>query len=453
MRRSWILGLFALCALLAPLAPLTAADSYVPLAANVALGGATYRTLLIATNTGATPFGFSVTFLPSGTDGTAGSPQPATFTLPAGVTLRLYNAIPQGARGMLALSGAAEIVVSARVEALAANGGVLASAQVPVIGAADSFSAGQQAQLQGLESSASGATTDFGLMNLSGNAAHCTVESFRAGGARIAAPVSLLVPALSNNDFRGALTSLGAASIRDARFAVTCDQTFGTYALVYRPGGPETVVLTPAPSLSGDLTPPPVDAGGVSFNLPGQFANGSTAASFDLPLQAGTQYGQAHIEFDVLLDHWHPAIPLNPMFHNVASFRRSAGARRDRVLYWGLILKGSGDFRTILDMGIPPGANDGTIIHSGAGPWRPHNTYHLVFDYDAAAGTIVFEAFQNGTRVQRLSGPLNNADISNQPGKTVSVDFSSPGIGDGAYFPTLGWTYSNLAVRLIPRSH
>jgi len=33
----------------------------------------------------------------------------------------------------------------------------------------------------------------------------------------------------------------------------------------------------------------------------------------------------------------------------------------------------------------------------------------------------------------------------------VLIDFSSPGIGDGAYFPTLGWTYSNLVVRMTPR--
>jgi len=454
MRRSFILGL---CALLAPLAPLLAGDAYVPLAANLPLGAATYRTLLIATNTGDSSFGFSVTFLASGGDGTAGNPQPATYSLPPGATLRLYNAVPAGARGMLELSGDPQIVVSARIEALAANGNVLASAEVPVFRAAAALAAGGRAQLQSLQQAAGGAGTDFGLMNLATTAAHCTVTGLRANGSRIAEPVGLTLPPKSNNDFAGALPKLGETSIKDARLDVTCDQTFATYALVYRSGGPETVIAEPGARMDSDLTPPPPPPptdGVVTFNLPGQFANGTTFASFALPLKDGTQYGHAHVEFDLYLDHWHQAFPFNPMFHTVASFRRTANKRADRVLFWGLIFKGSGDFRTILDMGIPPGGgSEGTTLKSGKGPWKEHASYHLVLDYDAEAGVIVFAAYQGGNPVQRMTGPLNNTDISNQPGKDVEIDFSSEGIGDGAYFPTLGWKYSNLTVQLTPRSH
>jgi hypothetical protein len=439
-----------LCALLAPLAPLLAADAYVPLAANLALGAATYRTLLITTNTGGAPSDFSITFLASGTSGTAGTAQPSHFTLPPGATLRLYNLVPAGSRGMLALAGSPAIVVSARVEALAANGNVLASAQVPVFPARGARKPGERATLQGLEQNANGAGTDFGLMNLSGSAARCTVDAFRAGGGRIANTAILTLPPLSNSDFRGALGTLGAAPIKDARFDVSCDQPFGTYAFVYRAGGPETVVQGPAAGLDSDLKPDAV--GGVTFNLPGPFANGTTFAGYDLPLQAGTQYGRARIEFDLLLDKWHQLFPGNPNFHNVASFRRSAAKRAERLLYWGLILKGSGDFRTILDMGLVPGTGEGTLIKSGQGPWKEKNSYHLVLDYDAVAGIVVFEAYQGGALVQRMSGPLNNADISILPDKPVRVDFSSAGVGDFAYFPTLGWKYSNLTVQLTPRS-
>ena len=442
-------------------APLRATDAYVPFAVNLPLGAATYRTLLIATNTGNTPFGFTVAFLPSGTDGTAGNAPPSSFGLSPGTTLRLYSQVPAGARGMLAVSGPAELAVSARVEALAANGNVLASAEVPVVTADRVLGAGQHAQLQGLEqpasggSAGSGASADFGLLNLGSVSAHCTVQAFRADGSRIASPVSLTLQPRSENDFAGALGRLGATAIRDARFDLTCDQPFGTYALVYRSGGPETVILGPAAALDSDLTPdsaPPGD-GSFLFNLPGQFANGSTFAGYDLPLPAGVQYGKAHMELDLLLDHWHQPFPFNPMFHTVASFRRTAKSRQDRVLYWGLILKGTGDYRTILDMGIPPGAREGTTLTSGKGPWREHTAYHLVIDYDAEAGNIVFAVYQGGALVQRMTGAVNNTDISNQPGRQLSIDFSSVGIGDGAYFPTEGWRYSNLAVRLTPRSH
>src|SRR6185369_5425176 len=352
VRRSLFLGL---CLLLAPLAPLRAVDAYVPMAANLPLGAATYRTLLIATNTGSANAAFNVTFLASGTNGTAGAPQPSSYGLSPDTTLRVYNAVPAGARGMLAVSGDAAIVVSARVEALAANGNVLASAQVPVVTAAKAFNAGQHTQLQGLQAANGGAVTDLGLMNLSTTAANCTVQSFRTDGGKIANAASLTLAPRSNNDFTGALARLGQTAIKDARFDITCDQTFGTYALIYRPGGPETVVLGPGTVLDSELKP---DGGGgnggdgsVLFSLPGQFANGSTFAGFDLPLADGAHYGHARMELDLLLDHWHQVFPFNPNFHTVASFRRSADRRTDRVLYWGLILKGTGDYNTILDMG------------------------------------------------------------------------------------------------------
>lgn len=448
MRRSWMIGL---CALLAPLAPSMAADAYVPLAAHTTLGAATYRTLLIATNTGSTSAGFSVAFFASNA---SGAPTPSSYSLPPGATLRLYNAVPAGARGMFEIDGSPAIVVSARIEALAGNGNVLASSQVPVITAANAVAAGERASLIGLEHSAAGATSDFGLLNLSNQPAQCTVNAFRAKGGRIGETIRLTLQPRSNRDFAGALAILGQTSIKDVRFDVSCDRVFGTYALVYRSGGPETVVLGPAASLEQDLTPAggggAVD-GGVTFSLPGQFAVGNRFASFDLPLQAGVQYGHARMEFDLFIERWLPTHPLNPNFKNVASFRRSAKSRPERLLYWGLILKGSDDFRTILDMGMAPGEDDGLTIKSGKGPWKPRSSYHLVFDFDAEARRIVFEVYQGGQRLQRLEGPVVFTDIFNLPDKTVRVDFSSDGVGDGAYFPTTGWKYSNLVVKLTPR--
>jgi hypothetical protein len=116
-----------------------------------------------------------------------------------------------------------------------------------------------------------------------------------------------------------------------------------------------------------------------------------------------------------------------------------------------LILKGSGDFRTLLDVGLVPGATEGTTLKSGKGPWQERTLYHLVMDYDAVAGNVLFQAFQGGNLVQQMTGPINNSDITNLPDQLVRVDFSSLGVGDGAYFPTTGWKYSNLSIKLTPR--
>ncbi len=445
MRRRWVIGLLAL---LAPLGSAVAGDLYVPLAANTALGAFTYRTLLILTNTGTTSADLTVTFHPGGSDGAV--PPPATpYSLPPGATLRLYNDVPAGARGMFALSGDPSVVVSARIEALGANGGVLASTQVPVLSATNAIAAGRSARLLGLEQAAAGAVSDFGLINLSTNPAQCTVDAFRSNGGRIGSTIHLSLLPRSNRDFAAALAILGQTAIKDARFDVSCDQLFATYALVYRSGGPETVILDPAASLETELVP--VNDGGVLFTKPGLFANGDEATAFDLPLQNGVRYGKARIEFDLLIDRWRLPHPDNPNFKNVMSLRRPANLRLERVLYCGLILKGSVDYRTILDMGLPfPGAPDGTTIKSGKGPWKERSTYHLVLDYDTVAKRVLFEVYQNGTRIQKLEGPVNATDLSNLPGKNVRVDFSSPGVGDGAYFPTYGWKYSNLVVKLTP---
>lgn len=458
MRRRWILGLWAILAPLAPLAPLWAVDAYVPLAPNLPLGASTYRTLLIATNTGTGATALGVAFLPNGTDGTKAPGAPSSFTIPAGSTLRLYDAVPAGAKGMLSLSGPATILVSARIEALAANGDLLASAEVPVLSGAGATPAGQHVELVGLEQSAQGPGTDFGLANLGTAAANCTISAFKSDGSALGKPISLSLFPLSGSLFPGALPRFGAASIKDGRFDVTCDQPFSTYALVYRSGGPETVALTPAVRLDGSLVPDapvPVDDGSLHFDLAGTFADGANYAAYDLPLAAGTRYGRARIEFDLFLDRFHQLFPGNPNYETVASFRRSATKRADRVLYWGMIIKGSGDFRTLLDLGLPPGSTgvDGTTLKSGKGPWQERTAYHVAIDYDAVGGTILFQAYQGGSLVQELSGAINNTDISNLADQNVRVDFSAVGIGDGAYFPTNGWKYSNLSVRLFPRKN
>jgi hypothetical protein len=461
MRRSWMLALWTLLAPLTPLAALGAGDAYIPLAPNLPLGASTYRTLLIATNTGTATATLAVTFLPNGVDGAKDAVSPSSFPIPAGSTLRLYDSVPAGAQGMLMLSGPKEIVVSARIEGLAANGDLLASAQVPIVsgaGATGATAAGQHVELVGLEQSADGAATDFGLVNVGSATAHCTVQASHADASPLGGPVSLSLFPLSDGFFSGALPRLGATSIQDSRFDVTCDQPFSTYALVYRSGGPETVAMGPAARLDSDLVPdvpvpvPPVpDDGSLHFDLPGPFANGTTYATYDLPLANGTLYGKAHVEFDLYLDRWHTAFPNNPNYESVASFRRSATKRVDRVLYWGLILKGSGDFRTLLDLGLAPGSSEGTTLKSGKGPWQEQTLYHLAMDYDAVAGTVLFQAFQGGNLVQEVTGPINNSDITNLPNEMVRVDFSSVGVGDGAYFPTTGWKYSNLSIQLTPR--
>ena len=66
--------------------------------------------------------------------------------------------------------------------------------------------------------------------------------------------VSVTLAPLSVRVFEKALVTLGVADIDEARFTVSCDQAFFTWARVYKPGGGELNVMTPSPALGHAVT-------------------------------------------------------------------------------------------------------------------------------------------------------------------------------------------------------
>jgi len=432
-RKSALIGL---CALLAGVVPAIAGEIYVPFASNRSVNGTVYQTKVWITNTGPAARQFKVRYINENVDGTQGADIGTDLSVPGGGTLLLGSVAPSGSLGMVEISGSPQLVVNARIDAIGGNGSILSSANVPVVAAGNAIKANTTAHIQGIERTSRGTMSDLGVLNLSNAAAQCTVKAYRSNSTQISQTAVLPLLPLSLLHFENAMAALGESSVSDARFEVTCTKQFFPYAVVFKPGGPETNFVTPSFALDTDVVSGVGNTGAVVVEAPGVFFQAKVGDSFkqiDIPLVEGTSYKKATVEFDLYVDRFPTGI-----FAGVTSMRRT-----DKTLYYGLIVRGDRS-KAILDMGV-----DDDIVDGKSGPWQQRTNYHLTFEYDTVSSRLTFKTARNGTLVETLSGPINHFDLSKNS-KVVRVDFGMTGVADGAYFPPIGWRYSNLKVTFEP---
>lgn len=461
-RKPVVLGTLAL---VAALTPAHAGTVYIPLAPQRAVGTIHYRTEIVAANTGATASPLTTSFLPSG----SASGTPAQVNLLPHTTFVLTNVAPAGREGVLAISGGAQIAVTARIVATDSSGRVLGDVPLPAVGSGQAITAGGTAQIQGISHPVTGTVLRFGVINLGSEVAACTAAAFRSNGSAAGSAVSFTASALSQQAFPAPLSALGTRLFADARVEVTCDQPFYPYALQLGPAAGQASVHTPSLTLKDDatfavaVTRPRGDgdgggggggegrgggsgsggggtgggpvAGQDALSYSGTFLdakpNDSTRA-FTLPLRNGVSYRKITVDFDLYLNQWQ-----TPLFHAVTSLRRN-----DRTLYYGLILRGD-RAKTLIDLGHEQMAK-------GDGPWKERTQYHIRIEADAGSRTITLKVFQGNAVVHTVAGPLVSTDLSVPAGKAISVDFGIGRVADGAYFPPIGWKYSNLSVKAEP---
>lgn len=431
--------LLALLALLVAAPALYAGTVYVPVTKD-GIQSKTYKTKVWVTNTSSVARRFTHLFIPAGSDGTVRNATPETLTVPAGGTLLLSSLAPAGQIGVLEITGAPQLVVTARLDAAAAGAAPVASAHLPVVSSDNLVEGGKTAYLQGLARGQAGLLSNLGILNLGHEASQCTISAFRSNGTQIGTNAVISMAALSNREFADAYGILQESAIADSYFAINCAQDFFAYATVLDPANAQTVYVTPSYSLAsallvpGDTSGPP---GTVQFSVPGVFLDAKSGDSFriiDLPAHPTTRYKKAVVEFDLRVG----PMTLGPRnFYGVTSFRRN-----DRTLYYGLIVRDDRD-KTILDMGV----DDDIVTGSNGGPWKANSNYYVIFDYDTDTEVLTFKLFRAGVLVEQLTGNINHTDIIANS-NLLRVEFGQKGIADFAYFPPIGWRYSNLSVRL-----
>ena len=197
---------------------------------------------------------------------------------------------------------------------------------------------------------------------------------------------------------------------------------------------------TSVPCTDGDFAMEPLPDDAEGFTITGPFLNVSwddLCRAWELPLREGVAYRHVTVEFDLYLDHW-----VTPIFHNITSLRRTSGRKNERILYYGLVVRGD-NRRTLLDFG-----NEKQLKQFSS--WEPGTTYHIVFDVDVPAKRLDMGIYKGEDLMQQMGGKLTAREIKNLPGKLVSLDFSSGGVAFNGYFPPFDSEYSNLKVVLEP---
>ncbi|HXU31546.1 MAG TPA: hypothetical protein VN851_13300 [Thermoanaerobaculia bacterium] len=477
LRRTLLLGAVALGVLL-PL-PALAGDALIPIASNQTVGDTLYVTKLWVTNQGGSARRFTTTFIAVEALGTQATPS-GQITVAPRSTILLTNVAPMGQAGMLLVSGAPQLVVSARLEAFG-QGGALGLANLQAVTGRQVSVADATVVLQGLARRADGLVTSIHVANAAEQAATCVLKAFRKNGQQIAQNMTITNKALSLRSFEDAFSVLGETELSDARFTVSCNKPFYAFARVQKPGTAELEVVSPSATVGraaslasldtdlpqGDAYPEPdesaLDAastelapsdvaadGTFTMNISGEFLRARPVSSFKhytLALRPGLEYGKAEVEFDLELGKWR-----TPLFHGIMGFKRADPDRHQRVLYTGLILRGSNGFKTILDIGKDPRTGEGELVKSNTGPWRERTKYHLKYTYDTVARRVTLQVWHAAQLVQTLAGEINNRDLrSLGEGRQVTLDFGMTGVADGAYFPPVGWVYSNLKVTATPK--
>jgi hypothetical protein len=488
MSRTAVRGFLAL---LAAATPAFAGQVFIPVTGHHSFDSrVAYRTVVWVTNFGPTDAEAVTRFVEQGADGTVPAVgAEASILVPAGATVLLANAAPEGKSGTIAVSGGADFEVRARLEALGVErgepaGAAASSAAVQAVSAANALAPGQVAHLLGLGRQAGGEVTDLGLLNLADQAAVCQVSAFRDDGTRIAPAAAVSVPPLGARGFEDAFALLGELRLAGGRFEVTCDQRFYAFAAVFSAGGAVREAVTPSQGVADEAAAgalPPImaidasepsaaapdatgaaasgfdgsqatagaavpqrstsAAGVVSLLVPGTFLTATDSNSFisySLAAVPGLAYHRATVDFDLTIKDFNKIL----LFTGVTSFRRPNKNRKDRVLYYAMQLVNRNQ-KTILDLGVQD------RLARTQGPWKAGHTYHLTFTYDLRGRQAKLDLFENGQHIYQISGPALHFDLSANA-NPLTVDFGQTGIGDGAYGPPLGWTYANLSVLLLP---
>jgi hypothetical protein len=401
--------------------------------------GVTYDTRLYVANTGTVPRQVTLS-------GVTGAPQ--SFTILGGGTLVLTGLVPGGGRGLLAVDGAPQISVAARLVAADPLGTPLSIVQAPAISGRQTWAAGATAQIQGTERTAATATT-LGLVNLAARATSCTLRAFRIDATQVGGDAIVSVPAQSLREFDDAWHILGQERIADARFTVSCGDPFSAYAKILSADGRRTLFLTPDGSLADSTAtdpspnPPPPASDTVTVTRPGLFfspVEGASALDVPLPVVPGRRYGSATIEFDLTTGLF------APVFNSIAALVQPGDTRTDRTLYFGFHIRGRRS-RTFIDLGVP-------VLEPalrGDFAWQENATYHLKIFYDTKGKSLLLQVSQNGQVVHSVSGGVFNLDLENA-GSGLVLKLGLPGIADNAYFPPIGWQFANLSVTVAPAS-
>lgn len=302
---------------------------------------------------------------------------------------------------------------------------------VPIVTNDNWFQGDETAYIQGLARNTKG-HANIEIMNLGTQAATCTIQLLRPKGTSFGSPLAVTLKALSHevveDPFEDFVTS-GAGM----RAEVHCDEPFYAFGTFVGESAAHFRMLYPL------STPPQEVIETLVVNRPGLFfapVAGNSALDVTLPLVPEVPYRRVTIDFDVNVKKF------TPIFTGLVGMLHAGGPRFGKTLYFGTFIRGARN-KTLVDLGSPV-VEPALRISS---PWKQDALHHVLIVYDAEAATTRMLVTRDGKVVMDAWGGAYNLDIADR-GAPVRVSFGLNGVADGAYYPPIGWRFSNLKVQI-----
>jgi hypothetical protein len=417
---------------------------YIPLPGYSLVGTTAWEPLVQVSNGGAQSANFKQLFLRSDSDGTIRPPVPTSQAL-AG--LQSTGLAPEpGSQGLLELSGPDGFSFSARLQRVDNDD----ATELPVISSENAAAAGDSLYLQDLRRSAT-VVTDWTILNLGWTSANCKISAFSVNGTAIGAPATLVLKPLSSRVFTDVLQTLGITEGEYVRGAVSCDQSFYSFAMARDAATGDVGLIEPSGRGNSGLVLPGqggngntgCPAGGACFEVKGLAFKPSKSVPvkrFSFPVPPGN-YERIHFEMDVKHGGWDPAnrSGKHMLFWLVKN--------RNYYMYGYANFEGPSKNDVIFRHGVAITHPEKIKIISKIAAQEGH-TYHLEYTYDTRQNFLKLDVSENGTVLATINGTPNTNVIDFATGDLGIIDIGFDG-SNPAERPTYGWEYSNLEIQWL----
>jgi hypothetical protein len=307
--------------------------------------------------------------------------------------------------------------------------------KLPLLQESDFYAPGTTAYVQNLVRETD-ASSGLQIFNIATTEATCTVQVLRPKGTLIEQRTGVTVPAVGVIRIADILRKVSMVPSAGINVAVSCDSPFYAMAAYPATNRDNTVVEYPVPALPGQTTAVVLE------NRPGLFLNANSQANANLliplALDPETRYHTMTINFDGAV-----AAPQSFLvFWNIAGLFRKGGRRFDKTLFFGNFYNYDKQ-KYVADVGTP--YIETTIKYIF--PLLPQHRYHwsITLNNDQQSTHYVISDANGHPLMDTLVG-LYNPIASDVSGDMPTLQVGLNGVADNAYFPPVGWRFSNLNI-------
>jgi len=449
--RKLILCLFVLVAFFS-VSVTWAGTVYVPLAVDQDLNGNRLETVIRITNTSAnTDRAFSYLLIPANSDGTERNEDDIVeILLTPRSTFLLQNLVANGQTGMVEISAASEISVTARLEGMSVESVPVLGADTPVITSFNLLPGGTDVALQGWSRVDQQQQTDFHLVNLGQVATNCSTTIYDGNGSTLLNGFSFTQKAVSQRSYPDVLSLIGISNRDEITAVFNCDQAFYPYSTIHDLASGEVLFVSPSGSGRSSLLPPsegpPREPGATVFELPGVFHTptpGNEMRRFNVAHQGNPVYSRIILDMDLRHGGWHPR---SGDLHSIFWLNRGGAWRNNVFGYMNAFGPNSNKIKLATNVNLNGGERSktvGTVLQEG-------ETYHIHFEYDTNIDVYFVEVKDStGQLVVRIvDQPTANTIRTTE--QSWYVVFGHNAGAAGREVPTYGWNYMNLLLQWVP---